>query len=120
MSLKRSYLLLWLSTFVLYISNSNGVNVAPGDFDDECLDVITRVPVSPNENVLLDTQDYKSQTLITINGESNIWKSVDFDGIDNKGTHNQVSFELYVRKYCMICTLLLGVLVQFQHWSKIM
>ena len=100
MSLKRSYLLLWLSTFVLYISN--GVSVAPGDFDAECIGLETRIPVSPNEKVLLDTQYYRSQNLITIEGESDIWKSIDFDGIDNDGTYNQVSFELYASKYCMI------------------
>ena len=100
MSLKRSYLLLWLSTFVLYISN--GASITPGDFDEVCLDAISRIPVSPNEKVLLDTQDYQSQNLITHDGGSNIWKSVDFDGIDMGGTYNQVSLKLYASKYCMI------------------
>ena len=83
-------LLLWLSTFLLYISN--GVSVAPADFDTECIGLVTRIPVSPNEKVLLDTQDYESQNLITIEGESDIWKTVDFDGIDMGGSYNQVSF----------------------------
>ena len=108
-------LLLWLLSFVLCISN--GVSVAPGDFDDECLDVMTRIPVSPNEKVVLDTQDYQSQNLISFEGESNIWKSVDFDGVDMGGTYNQVSLELYASEHCMKHNYL-GVLVQFQHWGK--
>ena len=93
MSVQRFYLLLELYIFILCISNST--SVAPGDFDEECLDVITRIPVSPNEKVLLDTQDYQSQKLIGFEGESNrsIWKSIDFDGVDMGGSYNQVSFK---------------------------
>ena len=91
MAVQRFYLLLGIFIFVLCISNST--SVAPGDFDDECFDAITRIPVSPNEKVLLDTQDYQSQNLITTNGGSNIWKSIDFDGIDMGGPYNQVSFK---------------------------
>ena len=90
MSLKRSYLLLWLSTFLLYISN--GISIAPADFDAECIGLVTRIPVSPNEKVLLDTQDYQSQNLIGSEGQNNKWKSVDFDGVDMGGTYNKVSF----------------------------
>jgi len=53
--------------------------------------VVGRVPVSPNQKVLLDTQEYESQSLITSLGSSNIWKSIDFDGVDEGGTYNQVS-----------------------------
>ena len=95
MSVQRIYLLLELYIFVLRISNST--SVAPGDFDEVCIDVITRIPVSPNEKVLLDTQDYQSQNLITQNGGSNTWKSVDFDGIDMGGTYNQVSFKILMQ-----------------------
>ena len=94
MSVQR-FLLLGILIFVLCISNST--SVAPGDFDEECIDVITRIPVSSNEKVLLDTQDYQSQNLIDFEGQSNIWKSVDFDGIDNDGTHNQVSFKILMQ-----------------------
>ena len=97
MSVQRFYLLLELYILVLCISNST--SVAPGDFDEECLDVITRIPVSPNEKVLLDSQDYQSQYLITNAGGSNIWKSVDFDGIDMGGTYNQVSFKILMQLY---------------------
>ena len=95
MSVQRFYLLLELCILVLCISNST--SVAPGDFDEECLDVITRELVSPNEKVLLDTQNYRSQNLITTDGESNIWKSIDFDGIDNGGTYNQVSCKILIQ-----------------------
>ena len=95
MSVQRFHLLLGIFIFVLRISNST--SVAPGDFDEVCLDVETRVPVSPNEKVLLDTQDYQSQNLITNTGESNIWKSVDFDGVDMGGTYNQVSFKILIQ-----------------------
>ena len=91
MSVQRFYLLLELYILVLCISNST--SVAPGDFDEECLDAVTRIPVSPNEKVLLDTQDYQSQNLITHDGGSNVWKSIDFDGIDTGGTYNHVSFK---------------------------
>ena len=92
MSVQRFYLLLELYIFVLCISNST--SVAPGDFDEVCLDAISRIPVSPNEKVMLDTQNYQSQNLISFEGESNTWKSIDFDGIDMGGTYNQVSLIL--------------------------
>ena len=95
MALQRFYLLLGIFVFVLCISNST--SVAPGDFDAECIGFVTRIPVSPNEKVLLDTQDYESQNLITIEGESDIWKSVDFDGIDMGGIYNQVSFKILMQ-----------------------
>ena len=91
MSVQRFYLLLELFIIVLCISNST--SVAPGDFDEVCFDVTNRELVSPNEKVLLDTQDYQSQNLIGSGGESNIWKSVDFDGVDMGGTYNQVTFK---------------------------
>ena len=97
MAVQRFYLLLGIFIFVLCISNST--SVAPGDFDEVCLDAITRIPVSPNEKVLLDSQDYESQYLITYYGESNIWKSIDFDGIDMGGTYNQVSFKILMQLY---------------------
>ena len=76
---------------------SNSTSVAPGDFDEECIGLGTRIPVSPNEKVLLDTQDYQSQNLIGFEGGSNIWKSIDFDGVDMGGTYNQVSFKILMQ-----------------------
>ena len=76
---------------------SNSTSVAPGDSDEECLGLGTRIPVSPNEKILIDTQDYESQNLIGLEGQSNIWKSVDFDGIDMGGTYNQVSFKILMQ-----------------------
>ena len=91
MAVQKFHLLLGIFIFVWCISNST--SVAPDDFDEECLDVINRIPVSPNEKVVLDTQDYQSQNLIGFDGGSNIWKSIDFDGVDMGGTYNQVSFK---------------------------
>ena len=88
----RNYLLLEFFIFVLCTSNSTSILGSDGfDNDDFCLGLGTRIPVPPNEKVLLDTQDYQSQNLITSTGESNIWASIDFDGIDNGGFINQVS-----------------------------
>ena len=95
MSVQRFYLLLELCILVLCISNST--SVAPGDFDEECLDAISRITVSPNEKVLIDTQNYQSQNLISFEGESNIWKSIDFDGVDMGGTYNQVSLKILMQ-----------------------
>ena len=87
----QNFLLLEFFIFVLCTSNSTSIVIDDFDEEDSCLGLETRIPVPPNEKVLLDTQDYQSQTLISITGESNIWASIDFDGIDNGGLFNQVS-----------------------------
>ena len=67
------------------------VHVTPGDEDPSCFDSSLRVPVSPQQKILLDTQNYEEQTLIDIDGGTQRWVSENFDGIVTNGLIYNVS-----------------------------
>ena len=60
---------------------SNGGSVAPGDANPFCLGRDDREPTYGNEKILLDTQNYRSLTLVGLNGDNGTWLSIDFDGL---------------------------------------
>ena len=56
------------------------LSVAPDDFSNECIRHADPGTVNnPNEKVLLDTQFYHSQSLLTVLGEDNLWINLDLD-----------------------------------------
>ena len=58
----------------------SAVSVAPDDFDSQC--ARSAAPGSfdnPNQRVVLDTQFYKSSTLLSALGNNGLWISLDFD-----------------------------------------
>ena len=68
-----------------------GVYVAPGDEDPSCFDSPSRVPVQPQQKILLDTQNYEEQTLIDTDGGTVRWVSRNFDGLETNGVNYNVS-----------------------------
>ena len=87
-----SWFLTTVLTYSLSVSLvSNGVYVAPGDEDPYCLDSASRIPVPPQQKILLDTQDYEEQTLIDSNGGTQRWVSGNFDGLETDGVNYNVS-----------------------------
>ena len=86
----------WFLIAVLFYSLSvslvcNGIHVAPGDEDPYCFNSPFRVPVPPQQKILLDTQNYRELTLIDTNGDTGRWVSGNFDGIVTDGVSYNVS-----------------------------
>ena len=86
----------WFLIAVLFYSLSvslvcNDVYVAPSDEDPSCFDSPFRVPVPPQQKILLDTQNYQEQTLIDSSGNTQRWVSGNFDGIVTYGLNYNVS-----------------------------
>ena len=67
----------------LYVAN--GASVAPGDADSSCFEEEAYVPPFSNEKVLLDTQNYRAQTLVGATGQNETWLSIDYDGLPGSG-----------------------------------
>ena len=67
------------------------VYVAPGDEDPRCFDSPFRVPVPPQQKMLLDTQNYLEQALIGTDGGTRRWVSGNFDGLETSGVIYNVS-----------------------------
>ena len=69
-------------------------NVAPGDGDPFCLTSAIRKPIPATQKILLDTQDYREQSLLT-NDESADpslkWISANLDGAVIGGGFHTVS-----------------------------
>ena len=71
------YLLLFTSLLTVALSV---LSVAPNDFASKCTKFAELGSFNnPNQKVLLDTQFYPSQTLVTVDGEERRWISLDFD-----------------------------------------
>ena len=87
----------WFLTAVLFYSLTVSLvcnvdlYVTPGDEDPNCFDSSFRVPVPPQQKILLDTQNYEEQTLIYIDGGTQRWVSENFDGIVTNGVNYNVS-----------------------------
>ena len=86
------YLLLFASMFTVSFSL---LSVAPDDFASECTQHAEPGSFNnPNQKVIIDTQFYQAQTLLTVTGEDGLWISVDFDMTTGTGTGK-------VRKYTL-------------------
>ena len=71
------YLLLFASMLTVALSV---LSVAPDDFASNCTKFAEAGSFNnPNQKVLLDTQFYPSQTLVSVVGEERRWISLDFD-----------------------------------------
>ena len=81
------------SCLLLFINSAACVNVAPNDGDEFCLAHFLRESVPDTNKVLLDTQDYREQTLLTNHGDNMIWNSENFDGITDDTAIEKVSHE---------------------------
>ena len=79
------------SCLLLFINSAACVNVAPNDGDEFCLAHPLRQSVPDTNKAVLDTQDYREQTLVTSNGNNMIWNSENFDGITDNTDIQQVS-----------------------------
>ena len=77
-------------SFIVYLV-CGVVYVAPGDEDPNCLESVFRVPVLPQQKILLDTQNYLERTLIDLDGSTERWVSGNFDGIVTSGVNYNVS-----------------------------
>ncbi len=75
----------------LLASIACGQSVAPGDEDPTCFNTSFRVPVPPQQKILLDTQNYKELELLSLDGMTGIWKSENFDGKVTDGVNYNVS-----------------------------
>ena len=92
---RKSSTLLYVLLLGLYMSTfSLGVlSVAPDDFASVCTPYAEPDSFNnSNQKVLLDTQFYPSQTLLSILGEDGLWISLDFDmttgaGVGKVRTH---------------------------------
>ena len=84
--------MVFLASCFLFFNGAASVNVAPNDAEQYCLDHPLRQSVPDTQKVVLDTQDYREQTLITTNGDNMIWNSENFDGIVDNGAIDQVSY----------------------------
>ena len=72
--------LVLLVSLILFSSPVFPQSVAPGDADPYCLDRPTRQSTLPNENILMDTQDYRSTRLLGPTGANVTWLTIDYDG----------------------------------------
>ncbi len=88
---EMSFMVFFASCF-LFFNGATSVNVAPNDAQQFCLDSPIRQSVPDTQKVVLDTQDYREQTLITTNGDNMIWNSENFDGIVDSGFVYQVCY----------------------------
>ena len=85
-------LMVFFASCFLFFNGATSVNVAPNDAQQICLDSPLRQSVPDTQKVVLDTQDYKEQTLITSNGDNMIWNSENFDGIVDITAIDQVCY----------------------------
>ena len=81
-----------LRLLVAYFLLASVASVAPNDAQQFCLDSLLRQSVPDTQKVVLDTQDYKEQTLITVSGANMIWNSENFDGIIDPAAIDQVCY----------------------------
>ena len=86
-------MLLFVTVCCTLASSIISVSVAPGDIDQTCRNEPDRKSVPKNQKVLLDTQDYREMTLLSL-VESRIWKSIDFDEKPSDNGFPKVSFFL--------------------------
>ena len=85
-------LMVFFASCFLFFNGATSVSVAPNDAEQYCLDHPIRKIQSDTQKVVLDTQDYREQTLITTNGDNMIWNSENFDGIVDNGAIEQVCY----------------------------
>ena len=85
---RGSLLYMYMLPFVSMLTASLSVlSVAPDDFANECMKFAEPGSFNnPNEKVLMDTQFYPSEALLTVQGEDRLWISLDFDMLNGTGT----------------------------------
>ena len=74
-----------LLLLMLAVTVIHGDSVAPDDADSTCFEEDGYMPPLSNEKVLLDTQNYRAQTLVGVSGENGTWLSIDYDGLTGTG-----------------------------------
>ena len=89
---RKSNSLLYLLLIGLMLTVSLGVlSVAPDDFASECTAFAEPGSFNnPNQKVLLDTQFYPSQTLLSLDGHNRLWISLEFDKKSPPGGYGKV------------------------------
>ena len=80
-----------LTCFLLASLVYSESSVTPGDANPLCLNDPNRASVPDRQKVVLDTQDYREEELIDIDGGEDKWISANFDGIETSGANYNVS-----------------------------
>ncbi len=85
-------LMVFFASCFLFFNGATSVSVAPNDAEQFCLDNPYRKIVPDTQKVVVDTQNYREQTLITVSGANMIWNSENFDGIIDPAAIDQVCY----------------------------
>ena len=75
--------------YITLASLASVAAVAPQDFNRDCARFVSAY--EPREKVLLDTQYYPAQSLITVLGDDNLWLSLEVNNTQNSSSEQKVS-----------------------------